>query len=87
MTFTVKYFPQAEAFLRKAEKHVFLRIDSKINEVLAQNPFQGARKVNGKARTWRYRIGDYRVLYQVDTTNKMINVYAIGKRENIYDRI
>lgn len=86
MTFTIRYFPQAEAFLNRSEKQLILRIRSKIIHILAENPFcTGSQKIKGTESAYRYRIGGYRVLYRVDTKNKILTVYNIGRRENIYN--
>lgn len=33
---------------------------------------------------WRLRVGDYRVLMQVDRKNKLFNVTRIGSRGDVY---
>jgi len=38
-----------------------------------------------KENLWRIRIGDYRVVYLIDDTIRIINVRDIGNRKNVYD--
>jgi mRNA interferase RelE/StbE len=86
MTFTVRYLPQPIAFLTKSEKLRAQRIRSKIVGTIAENPFCfGSLKIKGTENSYRYRVGDYRILYRVDTTNRIVTVYSIGRRENVYD--
>ncbi len=52
---------------------------------LATNPFpQGHRKLVGSESKYRIRIGDYRVIYQVENQELVIFVIRIGHRKEIY---
>jgi len=43
----------------------------------------GCRKLTGRDG-WRIRIGDYRVIYEIDDGNKTVTVLHIGHRRDIY---
>lgn len=45
----------------------------------------GCKKLKGYKNAWRIRIGDYRVIYEVDDKVLHILVIAIGHRKNIYE--
>ena len=83
--FEVKYSNQAEDFLKKAEKIVAKRLMKKIEE-LTNNPFpQGIKSVEGyKERVFRIRVGDYRILYEVEQNSNLIGIVKIDKRPRIY---
>ncbi len=52
---------------------------------LAENPRpQGCLKLTGRAG-WRIRVGDYRVIYEVDDPNRTVTVLDIGNRRDIYN--
>lgn len=34
--------------------------------------------------TWRYRIGKYRIFYEIDNDNKEVNILTISQRKNAY---
>lgn len=52
---------------------------------LADNPFPvQSRKMKGSETSYRLRIGDYRVIYQVDTENKAVVIYHVRHRKNAY---
>ncbi len=36
---------------------------------------------------FKLRVGDHRVVYEVDAKHKRIVVYAVGHRREIYDRV
>jgi len=49
----------------------------------AEEPFRYARKlIHPKIGTYRFRIGDYRVVFDID--DKSIVVLRIGHRRDIY---
>ncbi|MFH0794312.1 MAG: type II toxin-antitoxin system RelE/ParE family toxin [bacterium] len=53
-------------------------------ECLANNPRPpGARKLVNQPG-WRIRIGSYRVLYEINDSNKVVTVYRAGHRREVY---
>ncbi len=44
----------------------------------------GAKKLSGQKDRWRIRVGDYRILYIISETDKLITIYRIGHRKDIY---
>ncbi len=85
MTFNVAYSNQAEKFLKKSESLVSKRIFKKIEE-LSENPIiHDSKTIEGsQEKLFRVRVGDYRILYEVDYKNNLIGVVKIDKRENVY---
>ena len=71
-------------FLKKLrDKKLLLDLCQKIEE-LKYNPFpQGSKKLKENLG-YRLRIGDYRILYTVDLKNKVIDIYKIEHRKDIY---
>ena len=45
-------------------------------------PF-GCRKLSGKDK-YRLRQGDYRIVYAVDDSRRIVEVYKIGNRREVY---
>ena len=45
-------------------------------------PF-GAKKLRGQT-AYHLRVGDYRVLFMVDDTARVVTVFAIGHRREVY---
>ncbi len=66
----------------KASKQLALAIDE-----LADEPRpKGCKKLKGeKEYLWRVRVGDYRIIYQIDDVIKIIEIRKVGHRKNIYD--
>jgi mRNA interferase RelE/StbE len=52
---------------------------------LADNPFPpGCRKLYGAKNDWRIRIGDYRIVYEVDPKRRIVRVMRIRHRREVY---
>ena len=50
-------------------------------EQFAENPYKGdIEKIKGEDNIWRRRVGNYRILYQVISEQKYIEVFDIRKR-------
>jgi len=45
----------------------------------------GCKKLKGQKNAWRIRIGDYRVIYEIEDRQLRILVIAIGHRKDIYE--
>jgi mRNA interferase RelE/StbE len=45
----------------------------------------GCKKLKGYKNAWRIRIGDYRVVYEIEDKLLRILVIGIGNRKDIYD--
>jgi mRNA interferase RelE/StbE len=74
----------AEKDLRSINKQHIPRLIEAV-ESLSDNPFPVQhRKLFGTNSSYRIRIGDYRVVYQIDSEKKLITVYHIRHRKDIY---
>lgn len=54
---------------------------------LAKDPRpQGCKKLKGEEEyMWRIRVGNYRVLYTIEDTIKVIDIRRIGHRKDFYN--
>ena len=75
---------RAERGLRRLSKDDFVRVVAGIKR-LAENPRPaGCRKISGAAGDWRIRIGDYRVIYEIDDRAKVVRVMQVRHRGKAY---
>ena len=76
----------AENDLKRPPTSTFHRIVHQI-KTLAENPRpSGCRKITGSKNDWRIRIGDYRVLYEVNDRAKAVRVMRVRHRREAYRR-
>lgn len=83
MSYSVKFDKNAEDFLDKMQKNESLRIIDKL-ELVKQNPFHYLEHYEGDY--YKIRIGDYRLLIDIDFNNKILYVRILDKRGRIYKR-
>jgi len=43
-----------------------------------------ARKLIGGGSQWRIRVGSYRILYEIDDSKKLVKIYRIAHRREVY---
>ena len=54
-------------------------------EFLASDPRpRPSHKLSESENSYRLRVGDYRVLYQVDDEVKLVTIFKIGHRREVY---
>jgi len=88
MKYKVVYTKKAIKSLKKLDKSVLKMIKAWIekNLVDTDNPRNfGKALVANRSGQWRYRIGDYRVLAEIDDDKIVIVIVEVGHRRNIYD--
>ena len=76
---------RAEKGLEKIRnKSLLRRIVEKIDELQHDPRPVGVRKLMGSDRDYRIRIGDYRVVYQIDDRERTVLICGVGDRKEIY---
>lgn len=74
----------AERDLKRVSPDDFHRIVTRIR-TLAEDPRPvGCRKITGSRVDWRIRVGEYRVIYEVDDKAGVIRVMRIRHRKEVY---
>lgn len=83
--FDVDYSNQALKFLKQADNILVKRIFEKI-EVLRYEPvIHDTKIIQGyNEKLCRVRVGDYRILYEIDYKMKKIGIIKIDKRSTVY---
>ena len=79
----IKHSAQRE--LDALDDAVFKRIDRKIL-ALADNPRPaGCKKLRGYRDQWRIRVGDWRVVYLIDDTARLVTITRVAHRREVYE--
>ena len=75
--------PQAQKDLNNFQFKIFDRIRNKIS-LLSQNPHPpGCLKLTANEGD-RLRTGNYRILYRIDNKEKVVYIYRIKHRKEVY---
>ena len=84
MAYRIEFAPKAQRDFNALDKPIRSRLARRINS-LAENPFpQGIKKLAGEDDLYRLRVGDYRVLYQIQGKRLVVLVAGIGHRGDVY---
>jgi mRNA interferase RelE/StbE len=73
----------AEKELDALPAHIRKRIIKKILVLEVDPRLPGTKKLQGED-AFRLRVGDYRVLYTIEDQARLITIYAIGHRSEVY---
>lgn len=81
-----------EVLLERSAAKDLRRLSSRVHDqvvdriaALARNPRPfGSRKLSGSENDWRIRVGDYRVIYEIADKIRVVRVYRIRHRREVY---
>ncbi len=63
------------------------RIVKKVENYLALEPYELGKRLSGRySGYFRYRIGDYRIIYEVQDDVLVVYVFRVGHRKDVYDQ-
>jgi mRNA interferase RelE/StbE len=77
----ISYSNRPKKFLKKADKILVKRLIEKIENPITHD----TKTVEGSKGLFRVRVGDYRILYEVDYRNNLIGIIKIDKRPRVYN--
>jgi len=84
MAYAIELTRRAEKQLTGLPANLRRRVASRI-DALADNPRPpGVGKIQGAEDMYRLRVGDYRILYEVQDFRLIVHVLRIGHRREIY---
>ena len=87
MTWTIEYTETAKTQLRKLDKQMARRLVDYMNERIArlEDPrSQGTALTGPMGGLWRYRVGDCRVICDVQDGALRVLVVRVGRRDTVY---
>ncbi len=80
VTFARSARRELQALPDKLAARIFARI-----EALAVNPRpHGCVKLQGQSQLWRIRVGEYRVVYKIDDSDRVVDITVIRHRREAY---
>ena len=83
MTYVVLMLRRAQKELSGLPEVIYPKVKLAIQN-LADDPMpHGNRKLSGRDG-WRIRIGEYRIIYEIDQRNSSVTILHIGHRQDVY---
>lgn len=83
--FDVQYRRSVKKDLRRLSKVDLTAVVKKIQALVLNPRPVGVAKLQGSAKLYRVRSGDYRIIYEIHDNKLVIIVVKIGHRSHIYD--
>jgi mRNA interferase RelE/StbE len=83
-SYRIVILPVAERQLRRIDSGPRKRIDTAILALAGDPRPNGCRKLSG-SEEYRIRVGDYRVLYEIEDAVLRILVVRVGHRRDVYE--
>ena len=81
--YELKILPAAQKDLDRLEARVFNRIKNKMLALKEDPRLPGSIKLSAD-EGYRIRIGDYRVIYRMDDSVRVIYIYRVKHRRDVY---
>ena len=69
---------------RQAQKEIIAYLDDRVAGTGNPRRFGKALRAD-LSGLWRYRVGDYRILCQIQDRQLLVLVISVGHRKNVYD--
>lgn len=86
MSYQVEFSNQAEKQFKDLPQQIQSRLQLRI-DALVENPRpSGVKKLEGAENQYRIRIGEYRLVYQIQDAILLIILVRIGHRSEVYRR-
>ena len=86
MAYKVTFNSHAARAFRKLSPDVRLRLKPAIDALAWEpRPF-GVEKLSGEENTYRIRVGDYRIFYEIHDDILLVVLVEVGHRREIYRR-
>jgi mRNA interferase RelE/StbE len=82
--YAITFARSARKELESLQPDIARRIIGKITALAAQPRPPGVKKLHGEASLWRIRIGDYRVVYEINDTARVVDVAVVRHRSEVY---
>ena len=88
MAWSIEFERKARRSFDKLADPIAVRIAGALKRVAqSENPRDHGHALSGEwAGSWRYRVGDYRVIARIEDGRMVILVIAVGHRREVYGR-
>ncbi len=83
MTFKVLLHPKAAKEIQKIEKQICTRIIENAKQ-LHENPDKLGKPLK-QSDYWSLRVGDYRVIFEINQNKKQVIILFVGHRSKVYN--
>ena len=83
MHYTILILRSAQKELAELPSEIFIQVRDAIRTLREEPRPSGCVKLSGR-EGWRIRIGNYRIIYEIDDAQQTLTVIHIGHRRDVY---
>jgi mRNA interferase RelE/StbE len=85
LNYSVKWHEKAIEDLKRVDLKSAKGLLERVKTYLPQDPISLGKPLKGIFKgVYRYRFGDYRVIYSIDRKENVILILRVGKRKEVY---
>jgi mRNA interferase RelE/StbE len=84
MNFTILYRASVKREMRRLDAAMVKRIDTAILGLVGNPRPSGCVRLSGQSHLWRIRVGDCRVLYEIQDEQLLIYIVSVAHRREVY---
>ncbi|MDO8684605.1 MAG: type II toxin-antitoxin system RelE/ParE family toxin [Armatimonadota bacterium] len=82
--YRVQIMPSARRELESLHDPMLKRALSALTTLASDPRPRGSKKLVGRGSNYRLRVGDYRIVYDINDADKLVVVYRIRHRREVY---
>ena len=87
MVYTIVIAPRAKKQICGLPQHIQNRVAAILEDVLARDPFKGKQLRGDLKGFFAYRVGDYRIIYDLARGKLIVMVVSVMHRREVYRRL
>lgn len=85
--YQVKFKSSAAKELKSLPSNIIQKIKRIIDEQLTENPRTlGVIKLQGDDKLYRIKVGEYRIIFEIDDSNKILKITRVRHRQDVYKK-
>ena len=85
MAWRIRFSAGAEKALGKLDGQIRRRLIEFLETRVTADPRRTGKAMRGDERAWRYRVGSYRVVCDIDDRTQTVYVVRVGHRGSVYE--
>lgn len=83
-SYSVVFKPSVQKDLRRLPKATLARVLKRLEELGEQPLPRQATKLAGAERLYRVRVGEYRIVYEVESNAQRLTIHVVRHRREVY---
>ena len=83
-SFNLQWRASTRKDLRRLPREAISRIVAAVAKLAVEPLPRGSEKLTGSERTYRIRVGDYRVVYELLRDAKIVEIQRVRHRKDVY---